>query len=498
MTAEIPVSGKRSGRRDGSMASRSDTDLLRALAVAAGIGCSVLFVVIGVWNELEMYGDGSFFSYSVAAQDAWTFWQNMSGRLFVYLFAYVLPQTYVGLTGDASGGVAFYGFLFFVAPLLGLAATYALDRSKGRIFFTYGCASTACLCPLVFGFPTETWMSHALFWPALALCHRNRAGVLEAALIFLALLALVLTHEGALIFAFAILITLSMRGVRDSAFTRALGIFFIVVSIWIAVKMMLPPDEIMADVLRRGALHVFDPAILTGDLVLLFIAVAVFYTAALYVLWRLGFSGGPFYAALIAALALGIYWAWFDQALHAENRYYLRTIIILATPAFGAAAAAHALWAEGKLPLPFPFLSRLMTFFTSGATAQAAVAALALVLLIHTVETAKFVNAWAHYRSALRQLAMGNASNPELGDAHFVSSHRLGAELNRLAWVTTTPFLSVLISPNLAPVRLAVDPYAGFFWLSCEEATENLKADRSIPSGSRHLVQIYSCLHRED
>src|SRR5262249_27848129 len=67
---------------------RSDADLLRLLVVAAGLGCSILFVVVGLRYGLEMYADGSAFSYAVAVQDSWAFhWHNISGRLFVYLFS---------------------------------------------------------------------------------------------------------------------------------------------------------------------------------------------------------------------------------------------------------------------------------------------------------------------------------------------------------------------------------------------------------------------------
>ena len=69
---------------------RSARRSLRMLAIAAGIGTSILFVVVGLIAELQMFGDGSIFSYAVAAQDAWSFhWHNISGRLFCYVFAYV-------------------------------------------------------------------------------------------------------------------------------------------------------------------------------------------------------------------------------------------------------------------------------------------------------------------------------------------------------------------------------------------------------------------------
>src|SRR5664279_4381500 len=204
---------------------RSDTDRLRAIVIAAGICCSILFVVVGLRYELQLYGDGAVFSYSVAVQDAWAFhWHNISGRLAVYLFSLAPAEAYVTLSRSAGGGIAVYGLLFFAVPLLGLAMTFAADRSKGRIIFGYACFSTAILCPLVFGFPTEMWMAHALFWPTLAVGHFAKRTVAGTALVLLAMLALAFAHEGALALAIAIVATLAPRGWRDALFLRAAAV----------------------------------------------------------------------------------------------------------------------------------------------------------------------------------------------------------------------------------------------------------------------------------
>jgi hypothetical protein len=129
-------------------------------------------------------------------------------------------------------------------------------------------------------------------------------------------------------------------------------------------------------------------------------------------------------------------------------------------------AAAYALAAEGRLNLPI--LPRLMAALTSGTALRAATGAFLLVLTVHTVEIAKFATAWTHYKSALRSLAVGTASDATLGDPRFVSSDRIRPDLNRLSWFSTTQFLSVLVAPGLAPARLVVDPSANYFWLSCE------------------------------
>ena len=470
---------------------------LRILVIAAGIAWSVLFVVAGLRFGLQLYADGSLFSYAVAAQDAWAFhWHNISGRLFVYLFSLWPAETYVGLTGDARGGIDLYGVLFYAGQLLGLAATFAADRSKGRIIFAYACLSTACLCPLVFGFPTEMWMAHAVFWPALAVCHYARPGIGGMIAVFAALLALVFTHEGALVFAAAIVSTLLLRGLRDAALLRAAGAFVVAMAIWALVKLVLPPDDYFASIIQNAALNFIEVANITSGMFLLLLVALGSYGIAILVFRRLVPAQAHICAAALVAVALAAYWLWFDQALHTANRYGLRTALLIGTPAFGALAAAYALSADGRLNLPVPLQTRLLGALATDRVAQAACGAVLLVMLLHAVETAKFVTAWAEYKGAVRALAMGTASDPALGDRRLVSSARIDGRLNRLAWSSTTHFLSVLLAPDFAPARLVVDPGNNYIWLSCRMAVASEQAERAIPVESRRLVRVHACLHR--
>jgi hypothetical protein len=489
-------------RQSGAEATQSGTYAdsvdrwLRTLAVAAGICWSVLFVLLGLRYQLQMYGDGSMFSYAVAVEDAWTFhWHNIIGRLFVFLFASAPAEFYLEITRNPREAVDIYGLLFFAAPLLGLLATFAADRSKGRIIFMYACLSIACLCPLVFGFPTELWVAHSLFWPALAVCHYARPGLGGTVLVFAVLLALVFTHEGALIFAVAILATLLLRGGRDTAFVRAASVFVVVTAVWMIARVAFPPDDYIGDALRRAAWHVFDPSIFTGYLILILLGALAGYGVALLLVWRLAPTKAHIYAVATVTMMLVVYWIWFDHALHAENRYYLRTVMLIATPVLGILAAVHALDAEGRrLRVPLP--TRVTKLVASDAVARAVAGALLLVLLVHAVETAKFIRAWTAYTAAVRNLAVGADSDPALGDPRFVSSQRIDPALNRVAWSSTTHFLSVLVAPSLAPRRLVIDPSAGYFWLSCETATRSREANRAVPVDTRELIRVHACLHR--
>jgi hypothetical protein len=476
----------------------TDQDALHRLAIAAGLGCAVSFVVIGLGYGLQMYGDGSIFTYMAAVQDAWAFhWHNISGRMFVYLFCFVPAEAAVALTGSARAGIVTYGLLQFAGPLFGLAATFALDRSKGRLFFTYACAATAALCPVVFGFPTELWLGQAVFWPALALCHDERGGIARLTLVFLALVALVLCHEGAVIFAIAIVVTLALRGLSDRLFLRALGAFIAAMLMWAAVKATFPPDDYFGGIVTRAAFLLIDVRNLTTPFFLVLFSALAGYGIVFLPLRRVRPKDAHVLAFIITALALAVYWLWFDHFLHTDDRYGARTALLIGTPVLGGFAAAYALARESKLRLPIPLLRPTMAILANRATVCAATGALALVLLVHVVETAKFVTVWAGYKTAVRTLAMGPESDPALGNPRFVSSARIPPTLDRLAWFSTTPYLSVLLAPGFAPSRLVVDSKGGrYFWLSCATATANENADRAIPAESRRLIRVYSCLHR--
>jgi hypothetical protein len=197
-------------------------------------------------------------------------------------------------------------------------------------------------------------------------------------------------------------------------------------------------------------------------------------------------------AAFTSIIVLAVYWLWFDTALLAEARYDLRTVLLIGTPGFGLLAAVQATPAIRR----FSVVQQVASAAETRAAPPLIAGAVFLVLLVHAVETAKFVVGWAHYKAAVRALAAGSNSDPALGDRLFVSSQRIGEKLNRLSWNSTTPYLSILLAPGLLPSRLVVDPTTRYFWLSCETATTSERTSMAIPIESRRLVRRYSCLHR--
>ena len=482
--------------RAASRSSAREERLLRNLAVAAGLGWSLAFVIVALVYELQLYADGAIFSYAVAVEDVWAFhWHNIADRASVFLLSLWPAEILVGLTGSPTAGIITYGLLFYIAPLIGLVGTLAADRSRGRIFFAYACASTALLCPLIFGFPTEMWMAHALFWPALALAHYARRGILGTVILSVTLTALTLTHAGGVVLAFVVVATLALHGFRHPLFLRGAIVLFVAVALWVIVKLVYPPDDYFADVLVRAGLHFFDPDIFQVNLVALLIVILAGYSLLFLALSRIMAAETALLAALaVSAIALLIYWLQLDQWIHASNRYYLRTALVVITPALGVLSAVYAMRADGA-PVNCPRLLQIAKFLAGVTVIRACIGAIILCTAIHVVQTAKFVADWAAYKAAVRALALGSASDPALGDPRFVSSQRISPELNQLSWFSTVEYLSIILS-DFKPARIVVDPAGNYFWLSCGTATDNAKATRSVPMPARDLVRIYSCLHR--
>lgn len=471
-----------------------DQRWFRRSVIAAGLCWSVAFVVIALSFELELYGDGAMFSYAVAVQDVWAFhWHNISGRTSVFLLTLLPAETIVAFTGEPKFGIIVYGALFYLAQLGGLAAAYAADRSRGRLLFLYACGSTALLCPLIFGFPTEMWLAHAIFWPTLALSHYARPTTLGFLFAFAASLLLAFTHEGALVLLFAVLLTLAPRGLRSTPFRRGVANLILILMLAVASKILLPPDDYYAGAFVRAALHFFDPTILGVDAVLELLAAVIAYAAIYGLLSIWSQKRACIYALGVLLLLLCAFWLRFDHSVNASSRYYLRTAMVIVTPMLGVLAAIAAMRGEGIVVGPLARLKRILTCRRQGACLLGSV--FFAVTSIHVVETGKFVTAWSRYRDAIASLAMSQYSDPSLGDPRFVSSKRIPPDLASLEWFSTVPYLSVILS-NFEPNRLVIDPAGNYFWLACATATRSMEKQLTVPLHTRELIRTYSCLHR--
>ena len=287
-----------------------------------------------------------------------------------------------------------------------------------------------------------------------------------------------------------------LRGWRDAKFVRTLGAFCAVLMVWAAAKLTIRPDDYIADVLTAAAFKFIDIRNLVQPAFLSLLAALAGYGSVVALLRWMKMAKPEVFGVAACAAALGIYWIWFDDSLLTSGRYNLRTLMLVMIPTFGVIASVHAMDDVGRHSSPFPFLPSWTTAVEAATNPRVATGALLLIMLIHAVETTKFVLAWSDYKAAVRALATDTTSDPQLGNPFFVSSSRIGAELNRLAWNSTTPYLSVLVAPRFELTRLVVDPDAGYFWLSCKTARQSEATSTAIPAAARRLVRIHACLHR--
>lgn len=470
---------------------------LRLFCVALGLCWAALFPIVALRYQLQTYGDGSLFAYALAAQEAWSFhWHNISGRFTVFALAHLPAEAYLALTGNITGAIALYGLLFFSAPLLGLWATFAFDRSPKRTLFTFACVSTSASLPLVYGFPTEMWMAHALFWPTLAHAFAaddsRRARLLQTALFT----ALVLTHGGGVVLAFVVLAALALRGLGDRHVLQAGKALGVALAVWTFMLVNFRPDTYIADAISGAAFNFINLDNLMVPATRLMAVALTIYSLLYLAARRSGLAHAHIKVAGIVAAALVAYWVLLDTSVLTEMRYPLRTAVMALTPVLGLMAAAYAHSEAGSLRLFADVIEPALDVLRRTCHPHFLAGALMLITLVHAVETAKFTAGWSSYLAGLRTLAMSAASDPQLGNPRFVSAHRLGEERNQFSWGSTTHFLSVLVAPGMKPERLVVDPDTNYFWLSCPTATANMVASRRLPLESRQLIRAHACLHR--
>ena len=467
-----------------------DLDALRRFVVIAGFVCATLFVVIGLFYRFQFFGDASIFSYAVAVQDSWAFhWHNISNRSTVYIYAHVPAEFYARLTGDAWGAIQIYGFLFYGAQLLGLALTYALDRTKMRIILVFACVSSATVCPLIFGSPTEMWIAHACFWPALAAAHCTEQRWTGFAA-FATFLPLAFTHEGALIFIVAIVAIILFRKDERVRFWHCFAAMSAVICIWLFVRGSLPPDNYTGKVLSAAAANVFNPEILLDRMLILLAATVAGFLLLFFVLRRAGLAYALNFSFGFALAALAAYWVFGSHELHADDRYYLRTVVIAATPALTVLAIGSAF--TGQLIRAAEIAYNFPRAVYSGLGARALAAVLLLILVVHGAETARFAIAWRDHLQMFTRLVS------EPSRAKFVEVDPEVPEYEELPWFSTLPYLSVLVAPDFKPARLAIDPRSDYFWISCATATASVRkaGAHGIPKQSREMIRDYTCRNR--
>ncbi|KAF0128212.1 MAG: hypothetical protein FD152_2362, partial [Xanthobacteraceae bacterium] len=194
---------------------------------------------------------------------------NIPARATAFLVTMVPPFLWARF-GDPADAIRLYGLIFGLLPLAGLAATWAIAGNRRILLF---CAlSTIIVLPASVFFPSETLVTHALFWPLFAfLCVSPAPAVIPTVLL---MLALAFSHEGGLLLLVLMVVFLAVSGRAGRVVIAA---FALVLAAWLATKLLVQPVHAATrDALFFNMLGVANPvgiirplsvAILAGVLV---------------------------------------------------------------------------------------------------------------------------------------------------------------------------------------------------------------------------------------
>ena len=307
----------------------------------AALVVGLLFPVLGLGFRLNLFADGSLFSYGVAACDAWDFhFRQIPTRVSAFLLTALPGQALGCLAGSPGLGVAAYALLFFAAPLLGLLATRAADRD-GRLL-PWAALALLLFAPLGFGFASELWVALAAAWPALALCRAAGGWGRRAAAIF-AFAVLACGHEAGLLTALLIPFVLALGPERRRRLGFAATALLPALILWIGLKATIRPDAYLAPVMARVTWTFFEPALVLSPSIL-FPLVVPAVLAAGFLAWRRWLP-----ALLLALLAAAAFWWVAGIPVHGSARYYARTMLFAGNAALLLAAGLDL---AGRLSMP--------------------------------------------------------------------------------------------------------------------------------------------------
>ena len=444
--------------------------LLLGLIVAGGLAGAA-------WvTGLVLYADGALFSFVIGVDAAWRLvWHIMPARIAVYLVT-VAPASLAreaGLSGPAA--MQLYQLLFLGLPFFGLAACLPLVPLERRFLLLFPVVSILALSTSGLGYPSETMLTLASFWPAL-LGHRHARSTAGGLALTAACTAIFLFSHPGMAFALPLLpLAALLRWREDPTQRRALAgllaIDTVLTAVWVwrlGVEMSDP--GIIQSSQRMWSLTGLEEVV-TLQPAILAILVALVLWAALG--WQRERTGRALALVGLPALAL-LFGLLHREAITPESHYYIRTALVFMLPMLGGLA----LWRGGAAP--------------SGAATIGLMAALAGLQLQHNLA---FLSAWIDYRDSL--VAAVSAGPPRIVPLQQIQEARARPAARSIAWSWGQPYLSLTL-PGAAPYHAIVadpgpDSYSPF---QCSQMAAITAQADWVPAETLVALTDYVCARR--
>lgn len=466
--------------------------LAMSLAILAGY----------IATDVQLFADGGFFAFAFLTGDPWgAHFANIPARATAFVVT-ILPPYLVARVADPAAAIRLYGLIFGLLPLAGLTATWAITGNR-RILLV--CAlSTIVILPASVFFPSETLVTHALFWPLFAfLCVNRTPAALPA---FLLMLALAFSHEGGMGLLVLLVVFLAASG---RAGRVVIGAGLAVLFAWAAVKILVQPvHEATRDILVLNMLGVANVAGIIRPLSVAIVA----GVATFLLLMRREASEEPPVARLLVLTGLSlipcvIVLVAADLAFVGRHdnllvgRYNFRTLLLGSLALFLVVLTVLTL-PEARRPAP---VRRLVAWTTARASRAPALifATMLVATACHAMDGANFLTSWRAYAQEVRAIARGGAA-PLPSYAEVLSRDARGApeRLPRpgrawtMSWDWTDPFLSVVLALPEPAQALIYRPAETYVPLSCARMRDADRTGVRLPAESYDLLVRFVCDQR--
>lgn len=472
--------------------------LLRAapwIALAMSLAILAGYLLTGV----QLFADGGFFAFAFLTGDPWgAHFANIPARATAFLVT-IVPPYLMARVADPAAAIRLYGLIFGLLPLAGLSATWAIAGNRRILLF---CAlSTIVVLPASVFFPSETLVTHALFWPLFAFLCVSRAPAALPTLLLM--LALAFSHEGGMGLLVLLVVFLAAGG---RAGRVVIGAGLAVLLAWVAVKILVQPVHgATRDILFDNMLGVVNPV---GIIRPLSVAILAGVAGAWWLLRREAAEAPPLPRlltvvglALIPAAAILIaadlaFVGRHDNLL--VGRYNFRTLLLGSLALFLVVLTVLSL-PEERRPAP---VRRLVAWVTVRARRAPALifATMLVATACHAMDGANFLASWRAYAQEVRTIALGRAA-PLPAYAEVLSRDVRGApeRLQRpgrawsMSWDWTDPFLSVVLALPEPAQALVYRPAETYAPLSCARMRDADRTAIRLPAESYALLVRTIC-----
>ncbi len=236
------------------------------------------------------YADSAFFAFALASGHGWELVISESPRRIAALSLTGLPAMIAHALGASLWlGGKLYQATFYAIPLIGLALIRAFAKGEAaRNWQAWSLISLASLGMSSFGFPTEAWVTLALFWPTLASLKEAPTNSIELAGAIVVGWLFIFSHEIAVMClpAFFIVAQRTWLAAKETPRVRMtilMAAYGLAIAVWAWLYIAFTPKNPMfAHALKSNSAAFFAPHFFESPMMAMGMVIMAFALASAY------------------------------------------------------------------------------------------------------------------------------------------------------------------------------------------------------------------------